>query len=65
MNSFVNGLVSLKNPPVLYSPVSAQSPASTPPKGMPGAPQAADANDANDVLAPAAKSSSSSGAAKS
>jgi|GEM_PF-6609749 len=38
--SFVNGLVSLANPPILYQPVVFQIPASTPPKGMPGAPVA-------------------------
>ncbi len=55
VNSFVNGLVSLANPPILYSPVSAQSPAYTPPANMPGAPQSKDSTPA--AVAPAPKSS--------
>ena len=69
VNSFVNGLVSLANPPILYSPISAQSPAYTPPANMPGAPKLADSTDttvAHDTLAPTKISTSkSSGAAKS
>ena len=55
ITSFVNGLVSLANPPILYSPVSTQSPAYAPPAGMPGAPTIA--AKASAAVAPAPKSS--------
>lgn len=66
VNSFVNGLVSFANPPILYSPVSIQSPASTPPTNMPGAPAQQDTtSDSNTVVLPTnASTPTSSGAAK-
>lgn len=43
ITNFVNGPISLANPPILYSPIAIQSPAYTPPTGMPGASQSSTA----------------------